>query len=61
MPSPNCRVRRCSSLAQHSARPSSWFDVIDHGGEKSAQAAFDSAGERGNRLLRQLERADPER
>ena len=31
------------------------------GGKKSAQAALDSAVERGNRLLRQFERASPDR
>ena len=42
-------------------------DVIDDeleqafGGKKSAQAAMDSAVERGNRLLRQFERANPDR
>jgi sn-glycerol 3-phosphate transport system substrate-binding protein len=42
-------------------------DVIDDeleqafGGKKSAQAALDSAVERGNRLLRQFERANPDR
>jgi len=42
-------------------------DVIDDeleqafGGRKSAQAAMDSAVERGNRLLRQFERANPDR
>ncbi len=30
-------------------------------GKKSAQAALDSAVERGNRLLRQFERANPDR
>jgi sn-glycerol 3-phosphate transport system substrate-binding protein len=30
-------------------------------GRKSAQAALDSAVERGNRLLRQFERASPDR
>ena len=30
-------------------------------GQKSAQAALDSAVERGNKLLRQFERASPER
>ena len=40
-------------------------DVIDEeleqtfSGKKSAQAALDSAVERGNRLLRQFERANP--
>jgi sn-glycerol 3-phosphate transport system substrate-binding protein len=42
-------------------------DVIDDeleqafGGKKSAQAALDSAVERGNRLLRQFERSNPDR
>jgi len=42
-------------------------DVIDDeleqafSGKKSAQAAMDSAAERGNRLLRQFERASPDR
>jgi sn-glycerol 3-phosphate transport system substrate-binding protein len=42
-------------------------DVIDDeleqafSGKKSAQAALDSAAERGNRLLRQFERANPDR
>jgi len=42
-------------------------DVIDDeleqafAGKKSAQAALDSAVERGNRLLRQFERANPDR
>jgi sn-glycerol 3-phosphate transport system substrate-binding protein len=42
-------------------------DVIDDeleqafAGKKSAQAAMDSAAERGNRLLRQFERANPDR
>ena len=42
-------------------------DVIDDeleqafSGKKSAQAALDSAVERGNRLLRQFERANPDR
>jgi len=31
------------------------------GGKKSAQVALDSAAERGNRLLRQFERASPDR
>jgi sn-glycerol 3-phosphate transport system substrate-binding protein len=31
------------------------------GGKKSAQAALDSAVERGNRLLRQFERTNPDR
>ena len=30
-------------------------------GKKSAQAALDAAVERGNRLLRQFERANPDR
>jgi sn-glycerol 3-phosphate transport system substrate-binding protein len=30
-------------------------------GKKSAQGAMDSAVERGNRLLRQFERANPDR
>ena len=30
-------------------------------GKKSAQVALDSAAERGNRLLRQFERASPDR
>jgi sn-glycerol 3-phosphate transport system substrate-binding protein len=37
-------------------------DELEHafGGKKSAQAALDSAVERGNRLLRQFERANPD-
>jgi len=38
-------------------------DELEHAfsGKKAAQAALDSAVERGNRLLRQFERANPER
>ena len=36
-------------------------DVAAHGGKKSAQQALDAAVERGNRLLRQFERANPDR
>ena len=38
-------------------------DELEHAfsGKKSAQAAIDAAVERGNRLLRQFERANPDR
>ena len=38
-------------------------DELEHvfSGKRSAQAALDQAIERGNRLLRQFERANPDR